>query len=71
MSRDTGTYLIIVTAISVLFAVLLFPNIHTRYGTWKSVLICLVGIAAIWVFGYLKARLLGWIGPAGRRKDED
>jgi hypothetical protein len=71
MSKNTGIYVAIVSAVSLLFAVLLFNRIHSRYGTWRSLLICLAGVAAIWFFGYLRARFFGWVGPTRRSDDED
>jgi hypothetical protein len=62
-------FLGIASTLSVVFATLLFINIYSKYGVRKALLICLAGAVVIWVLGYLKARLFGWVGP-GRRKDE-
>ena len=70
MRKDMKIFTGIASTLSVVFAALLFISIYGRYGVWKSLLLCLAGVAVIWVFGYLKARLFGWVTPR-RRKDED
>ena len=70
MRRDLKTFIVIASSLSLVFAILLFAAIHSRYGTCKSLLYCLIGVIAIWVFGYLKARLFGWIGPGSSEDDE-
>jgi hypothetical protein len=66
---DTRAYIAIVTAISVIFVALLAPAIHESQGTGRTVLYCAIGVAAIWVFGYLRARLFGWTGPGAKDRD--
>jgi len=63
MRREFKVFAIVISAVSALFAVLLFIAIHDECGVAKSLLFCLLGIAAIWILGYLKARLIGWIRP--------
>jgi hypothetical protein len=70
MRGETKTFIGITSAISAVFAVLLFVSIHDRYGVWKTLLFCLAGVGAIWLFSYLRARLFGWIGPR-RAKDKE
>jgi hypothetical protein len=69
MRKDMKIFVWVASGFSAVFAVLLFTAIQGRYGTFKSLLFCLAGVAAIWLFGYLKCRLFGWIRP-GRVKKE-
>jgi NhaP-type Na+/H+ or K+/H+ antiporter len=55
------TYVTIMIAVSAMFAALLASAIHESQGTGRTALYCVIGIAAIWILGYLKARLFGWI----------
>jgi hypothetical protein len=69
VTRGRKPFIASMAAISVLFAVLLFVSIHQRYGTIRTLLYCLIGVAVIWVVGYLKSRLFGWIGPRKENGD--
>lgn len=70
MRKNIKTFIGIASAFSVVFAVLLFIGIRGRYSVWKSLLLCLAGVVVIWVAGYLKARLFGWIAPGGRKGEK-
>jgi hypothetical protein len=61
------TYVMIMVAISALFAALLASAIHETQGTGRTALYCSIGVVAIWIIGYIKGRLFGWIQPD--RKD--
>lgn len=63
------TFIAIMTAISALFAALLASAIHESQGTARTALYCAAGIVVIWVIGYLKARLFGWIRPSEDERD--
>lgn len=62
-------YVAIMIAISAMFAALLASAIHESQGTGRTVFYCAVGIAAIWILGYLKARLSGWIRDGKEEQD--
>lgn len=62
------TYVTIMIAISALFTALLASAIHESQGTGRTALYCTAGVAAIWILGYLKARLFGWIRPGGGKR---
>jgi CDP-diglyceride synthetase len=62
-------YIAISTGISIIFVALLASAIHESQGTWPTVLYCAIGVAAIWIFGYLRGRLLGWTGPGSKDGD--
>jgi hypothetical protein len=70
MRKDMKMFIGIASAFSVVFSVLLFIAVHDKYGVWKSLLLCLAGVAVIWAFGYIKARLFGWVGPGGREAEK-
>jgi hypothetical protein len=63
------TYIAIMTAISAMFAALLASAIHESQGTGRTAIYCAIGVAAIWILGYLKARLFGWIRPGDEEQD--
>ena len=57
------TYIAIMVAISAMFVALLASAIHEAQGTGRTAAYCAAGVAAIWIIGYIKARLFGWIRP--------
>jgi len=63
------TFVLLMIAISAMFAALLASAIHESHGTARTALYCAMGIAAIWIFGYVKARLSGWIRPGKEERD--
>jgi hypothetical protein len=66
------TFAAIMTAISAMYAALMASAIYEKQGTGRTILYCALGVAAIWVIGYLKARLFGWIEPGkGDRERPD
>ena len=62
-------YVAIMIAISAMFAALLASAIHESHGTARTVLYCAMGIVAIWILGYVKARLFGWIRSGREEQD--
>lgn len=62
------TYVAIMIAVSALFAALLASAIHESQGTLRTAIYCAAGVAAIWILGYIKARLFGWIRPGDRKR---
>ena len=62
-------FALIGAVISVALVALLAPAIHESQGTARTILYCAIGVAAIWIFGYLKARLFGWIRPDKEERD--
>ena len=63
------TYIAIMVAISAMFVALLASAIHETQGTARTALYCSLGVVAIWILGYLKGRLFGWIQPGGKDSD--
>ena len=62
-------FVVIAGVISIVFVALLARAIHGSQGTVRTVLYCAIGVAAIYVFGYLKARLFGWVGPRAKKRE--
>ncbi len=47
--------------LSIVFAVLLFPNILDKHGLWMSMLYTAMGIGVIWMAYYGIGRFIDWI----------
>jgi len=57
-------------SLSVLVAVMLFPNIVGRHGVWKSLLITALAVGAIWLMYFVISRLISWAVSEDLKKRE-
>lgn len=61
MAKHATVFKVWTIFLSVVFGVLLFPNIVDKHGFWLSLLFTAAGIAAIWIMYFAIGQLIDWV----------
>ncbi len=60
MARPNTVFKVWTILLSVVFAVMLFPNIVDKHGVWLSILFTAAGIGVIWLVYFGIGQFINW-----------
>lgn len=61
MAKPATVFKVWTILLSVVFGVLLFPNILDEHGFWRSLFITAIGISFIWMMYFAIGKLIDWV----------
>lgn len=61
MARPATIFKVWTILLSIVFGVLLFPNIVDKHGFWLSLLFTALGIGVIWLMYFAIGQFMNWV----------